>query len=73
MSQNCPFFSSAPMSINLLTIDEVAALIGVSRVQVCKYLDAQRIPYVELGGRRFVERRHAKKPTAKRPGPKPKA
>jgi excisionase family DNA binding protein len=59
------------MKLNLLSIDEVAAKLGVSRQMVMRYLDRGRIPFVELGGRRFVEARHAKKPKANKPGPKP--
>lgn len=59
------------MAVKLLTIAEVAAKLGVSRQQILKYIASGRMPFIELGGRKFVEPRHAKKPAARPPGPKP--
>jgi excisionase family DNA binding protein len=59
------------MKIDLLTIDEVAAKLGCSKQQISKYLADGRIPHVALGGRKFIERRHARKPKPKKAGRKP--
>lgn len=54
-----------------LTPGDVARLIGVSRQMVLKYMDSGRIPSIVIAGRRVVDKRHAKKPPPRRPGPKP--
>ena len=60
------------MALDLITPQEVAAKLGCSRQMVLKYMAAGRIPFVTIAGRRFVERRHARKPKPHKPGPKPR-
>ena len=55
---------------DLLNQTQVADLLGVSRQQVKKYIDSGRIKSVAVGTMRYVKRMHAKKPKAKKPGPK---
>jgi excisionase family DNA binding protein len=58
--------------MNKLTPGQVAAKLGVSRQQIDKWLRAGRIRHVVLeNGARLIERKHAKKPKAEKPGRKP--
>ena len=61
------------MAMKLLTPGEVAERLGISRQMVVKYLDAGRIPFVLVNGRRRIEEKHARKPAPRKPGPKPGA
>ena len=56
--------------LDLVTLSEAGAMLGVSRQQVAKYIAQGRIAAVEIAGRPYVERRHVKKPPARKPGPK---
>jgi len=56
--------------LRLLTVSQVAAKLAVSRQQVEKWLHAGRMACVEVGGRRLVEPRHARKPKRLPPGRK---
>lgn len=58
------------MKLDLIDLTEAGKLLGISRQQVKKYIDDGRIKAMTVGGRPFVERRHAKKPKPKKPGPK---
>lgn len=60
------------VKLNLLSMSEAAAQLGVSRQMVLKYVAAGRIPTVALAGRRYIQARHARKPQARKPGPKPR-
>lgn len=55
---------------DLLTQTEVAALLGVSKQLVGKWVKDKRIKSVTIAGRPLIERRHAKKPAALKSGPK---
>lgn len=57
----------------LLSIDEAAEKLSVTRTQIVKWLDAGRIPHVSAGGRRFIEAAKCRKPAPAKRGPKPKA
>ncbi len=59
------------MPTTYLTPGEVAAKIKVSRQMVLKYLDSGRIPCVTIAGRRLIDAKDARKPEARKPGPKP--
>lgn len=66
-----PQLGENTMKLSLLSMEETAAKLGVSRQMVLKYINSGRIPTIEIGGRKFVEAKHAKKPPAVAPGPKP--
>lgn len=58
--------------MNKLTPGQVATLLGVTRQQIDKWLRAGRIKHEVLAnGARLIAWRDAKKPEAKKPGPKP--
>jgi excisionase family DNA binding protein len=62
---------TAAMKLDLLTVAQAADKIGVMRQQVYKWIYAGRMPVVEIAGRQFIERRYARRPPAKKPGPEP--